>query len=56
MDGGRLAAGGARALLEEARAACAHIPDGAPAHQARMREYVAAALAGLEQQEGRAGR
>ncbi|MEV7359152.1 hypothetical protein [Kitasatospora sp. NPDC091276] len=47
-----------RALLEEARAACAHIPAGAPAHQVRMREYVAAALAELEreQQEGRAGR
>ncbi|MER8105265.1 hypothetical protein [Kitasatospora sp. NPDC094016] len=45
-----------RALLEEALAACAHIPAGAPAHQVRMREYVAAALAGLERQEGRAGR
>ncbi|MFD0399403.1 hypothetical protein ACFVHI_15170 [Kitasatospora sp. NPDC127121] len=44
-----------RALLEEARAACAHIPAGAPAYQMRMPEYIAAALAGLEQ-EGRAGR
>ncbi|MDH6705903.1 hypothetical protein P3T27_002625 [Kitasatospora sp. MAA19] len=44
-----------RALLEEARAAAAHIPADAPAHQARMWEYTVAELTRLEQRKGRAG-
>lgn len=39
-----------QALLDEARAACAHIPSHAPAHQAQMWEYPTADLRRFEQQ------
>ncbi|MFF2747466.1 hypothetical protein ACFVVA_18195 [Kitasatospora sp. NPDC058048] len=42
--------GARQALLDEARAACAHVPSHAPAHQVRMWEYPMAELRRIEQQ------
>ncbi|MFF2080221.1 hypothetical protein ACFVXG_36360 [Kitasatospora sp. NPDC058162] len=47
--------GAREALLEEARAASAHIPADAPAYQRRMWEYPVAQLKEIERRLGQAG-